>query len=384
VNPFIVLSIIGLWLIYSLLIKLTKKRKYDYSIVVAFVFLVGMGYFYVYEGFDGEIYTYFSYSSAAVFALWMIIDNVTLLFRKNVSEFDFRSLEEKIEYVSHASELLRYRFISTIELLNDGISFNDGGQIFGTDRYIEIIGLKNNEFTVQEFENLLIKEDLVQYRITIDKCSKKYPTYRIKYRVKNNGEIKWVQEHGKMIFIDKKQSFISIVKPLEIKHYPETDIDVLNNLENDKKLLDEMQSLQRKKIPFHLVVIQLTNVPKINEKYGRDFGDLMMGEYLSKMRFKFIKDNKSLFRISGIKFGLIIKEKNKFAIMDRALVGSGELFTLQMKFGGVEQTIYPNLGIAESPYEGKNAEQVLKEAEHALSLTLRSDYGKSFAYYDSK
>lgn len=382
-DPYIVVSIVGLWFLYALLIKLTKKRKYDYSIVVAFVFLVGLGYFYFYEGFDGTTFLYYSYVSTAVFAIWMILDNVILLFKKNVSEFDFRSLEEKLEYVSGASELLRHRFISTIELLNDGISFRDEEFIFGTDQYLEIIGVKSNEFSIQEFENLLIKEDLVQYKMTLEKCSKKYPTYRIKYRVKIGDEIRWVREHGKMIMLNKKRSFISIVKPLELKLYPETDVDVLNNLESDKKMMEEMQQLYRQKLPYHLVIIQLTNVPKINEKYGREFGDLMMGEYLSKIRFKFIKDNKSLFRISGIKFGLIVKEKNKFAVMDRALVGSGELFTMNMKFGGVTQTIFPNLGISESPYEGKTPKRVREEAESALALTLKDGYDKSFAYFDN-
>jgi GGDEF domain-containing protein len=127
----------------------------------------------------------------------------------------------------------------------------------------------------------------------------------------------------------------------------------------------------------------LSNIPKINEKFGRDFGDLMMGEYLSKLRFKFIKDNRSLFRISGIQFGLLIKDDKKFELLDRALVGTGELLTMRMKFGGVSEVIYPNLGISVSPYEGKSPEDVYQEALTALKRTEKESYSKSYAYYEN-
>jgi len=383
-HPIVVISVIGLWLIYGVIIKLTKKRKHDWSLLVAFVFLLVFGYFFFTDDYESFEYDLFAYITAGLFALWLVIDNSVLLFKKNVSEFDFHDLEQKLEHVSSASELLRRRFISTIELLNDGISFRDGDYIFGSDRFIELIGLDDNEFTVESFEKLIVKEDLVQYHMTLEKLSKKYPTYSIKYRIQNNDRITWFIERGKMILIDKKRTFISILRPMDVKLYPETDVDVLNSLPSRKELLAEMQRLHRKKNAYHLVLIQLTNVPSINEKYGRDFGDLMMGEYLSKMRFKFIKDNKSLFRISGIKFAMLIKEKTKFDLFERALVGAGELFTMQMKFGGVTQTVYPNLGISESPYEGKNADIVYREAHDALTLTLNDQYDKSFCFYNKK
>ncbi|QMS84909.1 diguanylate cyclase domain-containing protein [Candidatus Xianfuyuplasma coldseepsis] len=383
-NPLLLVGIIAAWFIYAIIIKLTKKRKYDYSFIVAFVFLLAFGYLYFFEDFEGVYYTWYSYITVGFFAFYMIIDNSVLLFKKNVSEFDFHDLEQKLEYVSSSSELLRQRFISTIELLRDGISFRDGDQIFGSDRFIEIIGVKDNEIPVEDFENLIIKEDLVEYHSKLEKCSRKYPTYRIKYRIKKDGKKIWVDEHGKMIILHKKRSYISLIKPLDIRRYPESEVDVLNNLAGHKEMYQEMQRLHRKKNAYHFVLIYLTNIPKINEKYGREFGDLMMGEYLSQIRFKFIKDNQSLFRISGIKFGLIIKEKSKFDILDRALVGSGELFTMHMKFGGVTQTIYPNLGISESPYEGKKPETVLQEAEQALQQTFHDSFGQSFCFFNRK
>jgi len=80
----------------------------------------------------------------------------------------------------------------------------------------------------------------------------------------------------------------------------------------------------------------------------------------------------------------LIKDKSKFDLLDRALVGTGELLTLRMDFGGVTQTIYPNLGIAESPYNAKNADLVYKEATEALELSVRDDFETSYCFYNRK
>ena len=381
---YIILAAIGLWILYGIIIKLTKKRKYDYSLIVAFVFLLGAGYFYFYDDYTSVQYVVFSYTTPSLFVFWLIMDNSLLLFRKNVSEFDFYDLEQELEHVSGSFELLRLRFIATIELLNDGISFRDDELLFGTDRFRDITGIKENEIKFEDYLKILHKDDLPQYKMKLEKLSKKYPVYSIKYRVKKDGNYLWINESGKLIILRKKRSYISTIKTMDIKRFPETDVDVLNALPDFKKMYAEMQKLSRSKSPYHLVVIQLSNIPKINEKYGRDFGDLMMGEYLSKLRYKFIKDNQSLFRITGIKFGLLIKDKTKFDLLDRALVGTGELLTLKMQFGGVTQTIYPNLGISESPYEGKDANEVYNEANEALGLSVSDEFETSFCFYNRR
>ncbi len=381
---YIPLVIVGLWFLYSLLIKLTKKRKYDYSIVFAFVFLVAFGYMYINDYTKADWFIYYSYGSVAFFAIWLIIDNIILLSSKNISDEEHQELKQELKETNKAAELLRKRFISTIELSNDGMIFREEESIFGTDKFVEYFEVKSNQLSSEEFDEIIVSEDLIEYKNKFEKLTKKYPVFTIKYRVKIQGGYRWILEQGKLVIIDKKRTYISMVRPMDIKLYPKTDVDVLNNLLDYRRMIEEMQRLTRTKNTYHLVLINLSNIPKVNQKFGRDFGDLMMGEYLSKLRFKFIKDNQSLFRISGIKFGMIIKDKSKFELMNRALVGQGELFNMNMKFGGVSQTIFPNLGIAECPYIGKNAELVYSEAEKALKLTMNENYNKSYSFYVEK
>ena len=294
-------------------------------------------------------------------------------------------LEREILDIKKNADLLQKRFVSTIEILNDGMCFKDCDEdLFGTDRFIELFGLKNNIFSQEVFESKIYKDDLIEYKKIIEKITKKKPIYSTTYRVNNDGNLIWIKEVGKKIFLDKKESYISIVKPMNIKQFPESEIDVLNELPNHKKLYEEIQNLVRIKKPFTLILMHLTNVPNINEKYGRDLGDLMMGEYLKKMRYNFIKDNHSLYRVGGINFALIIKDERKVELIDRALQHGGDLFNLKMVFGGVTQTLYPNLGLSQSPAVGKNADQIIDEATEALKITLKESFDANYHYYENK
>ncbi|MBN2605241.1 MAG: diguanylate cyclase [Bacilli bacterium] len=382
-NIYVVIGILTVWFLFELIIKIKKTKKASYTIIVSFAFILAFLYFYLYDLIETENYNYYSYITIGVFILYLCIRNLKHVFRKNISEFDYYELESELEQLNYMTELLRKRFISTIELINDGICFKDEGELlFGTDRFINITGLESNQFDLETFESKIYKDDLPQYRIILEKTSKRHPVYTTTYRIQNNEGLIWIKEIGKKIYIDKKVSVISIIKPLETKQFPETEIDVLNGLPNYKKMYDEMQRLSRLKSPYYLVFIQLSNIPKINEKYGRDVGDLMMGEYLKKTRYNFIKDNQSLYRVGGINFGLIIKDEKKFELLDRALTGNGDLLNLRMVFGGITQTLYPNLGISESPYTGKSPDQVIEEASEALRISLKNTTDVNYCFFN--
>lgn len=382
-RDYIVISVLVLWVLYHILTTFSNKKKKGY--LLAFSLIVSVGYIVLI--FDQQLYDqyfeYYYYGALTLFAINMFIGNIWKHFKKDLSEFDFLSLEEELESLESSSELLRRRFVSTIEIMDDGIAFRDSDDIiFGSDRFIEYFGLEKNEFSVSELYQKIYRDDLPQYKSIIEKTSKKNPKYSIDYRIEKDGNLLWIKETGKQIIIDKKVTYISIVKILDIRLYPQTEIEVLNGLQNTKKLLDEMQKLSRLKTPYNFLNIQLTNIPQINEKYGRDVGDLMMGEYLKKLRYNFIKDNYSLYRIGGINFGLIIKDEKKYEILVRALQGSGELLNLTVEFGGITQTLYPNIGISESPYEGKSPDKVFIEAKTALEITLRDQSNVNYCFFD--
>ena len=382
---YIVIGILSVWVIYDIILKLSNKKKADYNFIVTFGFILGFGYFYFYKELDSKNFEYYYYALTTTFIAILIIKTLLFTFKRDISEESYSNLVKEIDEINEIADLLQKRFISTIEILHDGMCFKDEGEdFFGTDRFIEIIGLKNNIFSEETFENLIYKDDLVEYKKVLEKLTKKNPIYNTTYRVKNNDDYVWIKEVGRKIVLEKKSSYISIIKPMDIRQFPESEIDVLNQLPGHKKMHEEIQKLTRHGTPFTLIYIRLTNIPKINEKYGRDVGDLMMGEYLKKLRYNFIKDNRSLYREGGINFALIIKDERKVELIDRALQHGGDLFNMKMVFGGITQTLYPNLGVSQSSHDAKNADVIIEEANEALRITLKESYDANYHYYENK
>ena len=381
----VVIALLVVWTGFNFILKFANKNKADYSFIVTFAYAIGFLYYYFYDLMESDHYTYYTYSLVGFMVIILMFKIAISVFKKDKSEADFQDLENEILNLNMDLELLRKRFISTIEILNDGMSFRDEGEdFFGTDKFIEYFGLKNNVFTEEMFEELIYRDDLIQYRNTLEKLTKKNPVYKITYRILKNDNLIWIKEVGRKIFLNKKTSIISIIKPMDIRQFPESEIDVLNQLPLYKNMYEEIQKLVHSKTHFTLLMIHLSNIPNINEKYGRDVGDLMMGEYMKKLRYNFIKDNHSLFRIGGINFGLIVKDERKVELIDRALVHGGGLFNLTMIFGGITQTLYPNLGISQSSHKGKIADQIIDEASNALKVTLKDSYDANYKYHAKK
>lgn len=382
-NLYVVISIISVWALFNLILRFANKNKADYTYIVTFAFALGFAYYYFTGLTHSDYYTYYTYALIGFMMIILMFKILISVFRKDISLDEFKELEKEIEELNNMSELLRKRFVSTIELLNDGMCFRDEGEdFFGTDKFVEFFGLKSNVFTEEMFEEKIYKDDLPQYKNIVEKLTKKSPIYTTTYRVKNGDNLIWLREVGKKIFLNKKVSIISIIKPMDIKQFPDSEIDVLNQLPLYKNMYQEIKRLVHDNIPFTLLMIHLSNVPNINEKYGRDVGDLMMGEYLKKLRYNFIKDNHSLYRMGGINFALIIKDERKVELIDRALTHGGDLFNLTMVFGGISQTLYPNLGISEFNREGKNADQVIEESLYALKVTLKDSYDANYKYHN--
>ena len=384
-NIYVVIGILSVWVIYDVILKLSNKKKFDYSFIVTFTFVLGLGYFYFYKELDSKNFEYFSYGLTGTFIVVLIFKTLSSAFKRDISAESYLDLKKEIVEINEMADLLQKRFISTIEILHDGMCFKDEGEdFFGTDRFIEIFGLENNIFSEETFEEKIYKDDLVEYKKVLEKLTKKTPIYTTTYRVKNNDNYVWVKEVGRKIILQKKSSYISIIKPMDIKQFPDSEIDVLNELPSHKKMYEEIQKLTRVGTPFTLIYIRLTNIPKINEKYGRDVGDLMMGEYLKKLRYNFIKDNHGLYREGGINFALIVKDERKVELIDRALQHGGDLFNMKMVFGGITQTLYPNLGISQSSHNAKNADDIIEEANEALKITLKESYDANYHYYEKR
>lgn len=319
-----------------------------------------------------DYFGYVLYASVILIAL-----NFTSKVRitQNLTDYDFFEMEKELDEIKSVSELLRLRYISTISLVPDALVFyNDNlDGFFVTEQFQKIIDKKQTEFTLDEYANLIHEDDRTQYLSTIKKVNKKTPSFDLKYRINRNGIYVWVEERAKVFEFDKKTQLISLIKGIDMKLFPETLIHEIDSLPTEQHLVQYLTQAAKEPEAFYLVMIQLTNIPDINLRFGRDVGNLMISEYIKKMRYHFAKDLNSIFRITGIQFALIIKEQRKYEVLLRALQSGGDLINLAINIGGIQQIVYPNLGIIKhEPWSTYSLNEFVGLASKSLDEAIRN------------
>ncbi|XMB71526.1 diguanylate cyclase [Mycoplasmatota bacterium WC30] len=320
-----------------------------------------------------EYYTYFLFFIVILLAITF---KNKIKITQNLTDYDFFELEKELDEIKDVSDLLRLRFISTIGLLNEGLIFYDEDLegMFVTEKASEILMIKDSNLKTDDYAKLIHKEDQTQYLQTIKKASKKYPHYEVKYRVKRNNGYIWVEEKGKLFTHNNKNYQVSSIKGIDIKLFPDTMIHELDSIPDEGQLTQVLVQSRKEKEAFYLVLMHLTNIPDINRRFGRDVGNLMIAEYIKKMRYNFAREHNSIFRISGIEFALVIKEEQKYEVLKRALLSGGDLINLRLNIGGIQQIVYPNVGIVKhDPWSNYEINDFLSLGNKALDEAIRNN-----------
>lgn len=387
-NEYLIYSSLGLILILPILsgffYKAFKWWKFLLSFLVIGIYVV-LTYFPTVITFVdiALIESYFPYGIFFFVLLFALTFKNKIKITQNLTDYDFFELEKELDEIKSSSELLRLRYISTISLLPVGLIFYDEDLhgLFATDQFLEITGTKNNNLSLEEYASLIHKDDQSAYLQNIRKASKKNPNFEMKYRVLKSGIYVWVIETVKVFEFEKKTQLISTIKGIDIKLFPETSIHEIDSLPQEPQLFQYLNQIMKETEPFYVVMIHLTNIPDINSRFGREVGNLMIAEYIKKMRYHFAKDINSIFRITGIQFALIIKEQRKYEVLLRALQSGGDLINLSLAIGGIQQVIYPNLGLVKrDPWSNYSMNELINLSNKALNEAI-TNIKKNYAIF---
>ncbi len=366
-DRYVILFIVWFLLVF---LKKTKAKKGDFDL---FLFVVALAAYVIFHRLAlAELpLEYLELFYFAGFLYTLLMFDIKALFRRDMTREKLKSLQKEHEELKDRSELLRRRFIAMLDLVDEGIVFRtDDNRMFGTEKMLSVTGMDDHEFSYEEFLSHLHSDDRRAYEEAISKCSKKKPEYQTHYRVKKDGVYEWVKENGMRMDYDRRTMYIAIVRGVNVRRYPKTDVDMLNRLNIDQSLLEALQKYNRNREPYSLVLFELANIPRINENYGRDIGDLMMGKFLNKLVYHFLRDADVVFRLSGIRFAMIIHDHRKYEMLKRALEQGGELVNFSMSFGEVKESVYPYFGIQHIDYFDEPVDEILSRGHKALNIAL--------------
>ena len=266
---------------------------------------------------------------------------------KNITEYDYFDLEKSYYSMRDDKEKLRQRFLSTINLIDEGIIFYEDGtkNVILSEYAHEIFGGKQS-LTLEEHSLSVNQIDRAEYLNTIKNVSKKNLKYEIKYRVSKNGEIMWVLERGNYIGVDNKKSIIATIKPLEIKLYKSSSYFDIDSLYGEEKMYPLLKEYRDAKRPFTFVYFELSNIPVINSKYSREVGSLVMNDYLKFMKNRYQRDINKFYRVSGIRFIFIIDNEHDYEQFHYDLINNqSEIYNTRMQISGIKDVVIPNFGV---------------------------------------
>jgi diguanylate cyclase (GGDEF)-like protein len=176
------------------------------------------------------------------------------------------------------------------------------------------------------------------------------------------------------------QRFVSVFTDIsERKEYEErlthmAYFDALTRLPNRVLFMDRLrQSItlsHRNRAQLALLFIDLDGFKEVNDTLGHDIGDLLLQEVARRL-LESVRDSDTVSRLSGDEFVVILQEVNTQAPVEQVVGKLLEGLNQPYLLNGCESRISGSIGIAISPGDGTDAEELLKRADEAMYQAKR-------------
>ncbi len=281
-------------------------------------------------------------------------------------------------------ESIQYKFIAALELTEEGIFFNDLDEnyIWGNDVLVKELNLGSNTIAYMNYKSLIYSEDLPIYTSTVRALTPERPTYSITYRIKVKDKYEFVKETGKRIFDDENSNVIlGFVKKIVTNSFERTNMTEVDSAKGIDELLVTLDALYKDHRIFQLVCVNLTTLPDINNRCGRAVGNMIMNEYIKKLKNNFMSDSSEVYRTSGLVFYFIITDTRKMELFKRGLLSDPTAMNLTLNYGSLHAELKVNIGVAEANVDGLNKEELIANCNTAINATLNPNYRLNYAFY---
>ena len=281
-------------------------------------------------------------------------------------------------------ESIQYKFIAALELTEEGIFFNDLDEnyIWGNDVLVKDLKIGSNTISFASYKDLIYPEDLIIYNNTIASLTSERPTYSITYRFKVGEKYEFVKEVGKRVFEDENSNVIlGFAKKVDTNYFQKTNMPEVDSAKGIEELLMVLDDLYKDRRVFQLVCVNLTTLPDINNRCGRGVGNMIMNEYIKKLKNNFMSETSEIYRASGLVFYFIITDTRKMELFKRGLLSNPEAMNLSMNYGSLHAELKVNIGVAEATVDGLNKEELMRNCNVAINASLNPNYRVNYAYY---
>ncbi|BCR35138.1 diguanylate cyclase domain-containing protein [Mariniplasma anaerobium] len=300
------------------------------------------------------------------------------------TDFNLLAVEKELNDRNSELESIRHKFIATLELSEEGLFYIDLDErtIWASDALVSSLGLPSNLLDLTDFRRLIEAEDLKKYLALLGDLTINKTQYQTSYRIKIKGRYIWFKEKGKRLFEDTNSAIImGTLNPMKTKHFQASQIDILDLLKDRNEFMAHMHKLFNDNRYFQLVVFRLQNIPKINEDYGREVGNMFIAEYIKKMSSSFVSESGDIFRITGIEFAITITDPRKMEVLANGVKSNPTFLNLNMQYGSISEALEVFAGIAVGGSDAHEEHQLYQAAYQALKISLNPQFSSHGCYY---
>lgn len=300
------------------------------------------------------------------------------------TDFDLLGVEKSLNKKTQELESIRLKFISTLEISKEGLFYIDLDEryIWASDALVKTLDLVDNNMDLEDFRKMIHPEDLISYLANIGELSITRAQYLVKYRIFHKGAYMWVEERGKRIFEDQYSATImGSINPAKTRHFRSSNIDILDELRDYNELLVSMKKLLDEDKYFYVMLLDLANITNINEEFGWEVGNMLMAQYIKQMKNSFVTENGNIYRISGLRFVVLVTDPNKMSIIQNGSKGNKTFLNLEMQYGSIKEELEVFAGIAVSKKDAVVQEYLYKAAEQALQIARNPNYDGQVVFY---
>lgn len=293
-------------------------------------------------------------------------------------------VERELKKTDHELESIRHKFIATLELSDDGLFYVDLDEktIWVNEIVRQHLKLPTNTLKVDDYRALIDLDDIKKYLQVTNDLTPNKPSYSVSYRILVDGHPIWIKEKGKRLFEDKQNAVImGIMTPMHAQHFRKTGVEVLDSLKDENHILPYLKALIKTTRPFQLALIKLKNIPKINELHGRDVGNMLMGQYISKLKQTFVTESSNLYRLSGLEFVLTITDPRKMTSLYKGIKAEENHLNMTIEYGSITAELEVFVGVAQMYEDAVNAQDLFQNASLALKTAELPQYRGQGCYF---
>lgn len=142
--------------------------------------------------------------------------------------------------------------------------------------------------------------------------------------------------------------------------------DTLTGLPNKKTLTDQIDMLQKNESCFYLVYIDINNFKKINDAVGHSIGDAVL-ETVAQRWKRHCRNEDLLARAGGDEFIVLVCHDTDKKQLAEYLKGFNNVLKEPVRIENKDFYIKASLGVVRSPDDGETTQELLKNADIALS-----------------